>query len=75
MPPTKEECQNFEQIIDKLVKSTNLNYVEAIIHHCETTGLELEVAISLTNKNLKLKMEADAMKCGLLKDKVIELPI
>lgn len=75
MSPSKEECQEFEQKIDKLVKKENLTYLEAIIHYCNTTELELDVAISLINKNLKVKMEAEAMRNGLLKDKVIELPI
>lgn len=75
MPPTKEECQEFAQKIDKLVKKEKLTYLEAIIHYCNTTELELDVAISLINKNLKVKMEAEAMRNGLLKDKVAELPI
>lgn len=61
--------------IEKLVSSTDYNYIEAIVEYCKTTGLEIEVAASLINQNLKSKIENDAIEKNLLKEKVTRLPI
>ena len=66
--PTKDEMGKFAKAIESLVANTDLNYIEAIVEYCKTTGLEIEVAATLVNSNLKSKLTADAMDLNLLKD-------
>ena len=51
--PTKDEMMRFAKEIDKLVSETDYNYIEAITEYCKKTGLEIEVAATLVNANLK----------------------
>jgi hypothetical protein len=73
--PTKDEMGKFAKAIESLVANTDLNYIEAIVEYCKTTGLEIEVAATLVNSNLKSKLTADAMDLNLLKEKGSRLPI
>jgi hypothetical protein len=73
--PTKEEMSKFSRAIDALVANTDYNYIEAIVEHCKATGLEIEVAATLINANLKSKIEMNAMDNNLLKEKGSRLPI
>jgi hypothetical protein len=73
--PTKDEMSKFAKAIDALVANTDYNYIEAIVEYCKQTGLEVEVAASLVNANLKSKLENDAMDNNMLKVKSSRLPI
>ena len=73
--PTKDEMSKFAKAIDALVANTDYNYVEAIVEYCKQTGLEIEVAATLVNQNLKAKLENDAMDNNMLKVKSSRLPI
>jgi hypothetical protein len=73
--PTKDEMAKFARAIDGLVANTDYNYIEAIVEYCKQTGLEIEVAATLVNANLKSKLMADAMDLNLLKEKGSRLPI
>jgi hypothetical protein len=73
--PTKDEMSKFAKAIEALVANTDYNYIEAIVEYCKSTGLEIEVAASLCNSNLKAKLENDAMDNNLLKEKSSRLPI
>ncbi len=73
--PTKDEMLKFAKSIESLVANTDFNYIEAIIEYCKETGLEIEVAASLINSNLKSKIEMDAMNNNMLKVKSSRLPI
>jgi hypothetical protein len=73
--PTKDEMLKFAKSIEGMVANTDYNYIEAIVEHCKETGLEIEVAASLINQNLKAKIENDAMNNNLLKVKGNRLPI
>jgi len=73
--PTKEEMSKFAKAIDLLVANTNYNYVEAIVEYCNQTGLEIEIAATLVNQNLKSKLENDAMDNNMLKVKSSRLPL
>lgn len=73
--PTKEEMSRFAVEIESLVINTDYNYIEAIVEYCKQTGLEIEVAASLINPNLKSKIENDAMNNNLLKEKITKLPL
>ena len=73
--PTKDEMVKFARAIDGLVANTDLNYIEAIVEYCKKTGLEIEVAATLVNSNLKSKLANNAMDLNLLKEKGSRLPI
>jgi len=73
--PTKDEMKSFALSIERLVANTDFNYIEAIVEYCKQTGLEIEVAATLINSNLKSKIENDAMDLNLLKVKGSRLPI
>jgi hypothetical protein len=73
--PTKDEMSKFAKAIESLVANTDYNYIEAIVEYCKETGLEIEVAASLCNLNLKAKLENDAMDNNMLKEKSSRLPI
>jgi hypothetical protein len=72
--PTKDEMYKFQEEIEKLVLETNYNYMEAIIEYCNKTGMEIELASSLVNKDLKAKIEIDAQELNML-PKTRRLPI
>lgn len=73
--PTKDEMAKFAKEIHDLVSRTDYNYIEAIAAYCKDTGLEIEVAATLCNANLKARIESDAMDNNMLKDKGNRLPI
>ncbi len=73
--PTKEEMSKFAKAIDALVANTDYNHIEAIVEYCKQTGLEIEVAATLVNANLKAKLTADAMDNNMLKEKSSRLPL
>jgi len=58
-----------------LVSKTDYNHIEAIVEYCKQTGLEIEVAATLVNANLKSKLEGDAMDNNMLKEKSSRLPL
>ena len=72
---TKDEMAKFAKSIDSLVATTDYNYIEAIVEYCKNTGLEIEMAASLINANLKSKIENDAMDNNMLKEKSSRLPL
>ena len=73
--PTKDEMKKFAFTIDSMVANTKYSYLEAIVEYCKTTGLEIEVASTLINNNLKTKIESQAMENNMLKVKDSKLPI
>ena len=73
--PTKDEMVKFAKAIETMVAEGDYTYIEAIVEYCNETGLEIEVAASLCNSNLKSKLENDAMDNNMLKVKSSRLPI
>ena len=72
--PTKDEMYKFQVAIEDLVTETSFNHLEAIIEYCDRTGMELELASSLVNKDLKAKIQIDAQELNML-PKTARLPI
>ena len=72
---TKDEMKKFAIAIEGLVANTDYTYLEAIVEYCKNTELEIEVAASLINSNLKSKIELQASDLNLLKTKNSKLPI
>jgi len=71
---TKEEQRNFSLIIDKIVEEKKISYIDAIVHHCEKTGFEVELAATLLTPLVKSKISDEAQSLNLIK-KVRKLPI
>ena len=74
--PTKTEINDFSVMIDELAEILNLSRMETIVHHCEQTGMEIELASSLISTALKAKIREEAEELNLLKDRTkSKLPI
>ena len=73
--PNKDEMTKFARSIESMVANTDLNYIEAIVEYCKDTGLEIEVAATLVNSNLKAKLASNAMDLNLFKEKSSRLPL
>ena len=67
--PTKQEQLAFSMEVEQTASIHRITYLEAIVHLCETTGLEVEVAARLISSNLKVRLAADAQDMNLLKTK------
>jgi len=59
--------QKFAQDIEKIVKSSKLNYIDAIVTYCEENSIEIETASKLVSKPLKEKIKNDAIELNFLK--------
>ncbi len=59
--------QKFAQEIENIVKVTNLNYIDAIIHYCEENNIEIDSISKLISKPLKEKIKYDAIELNFLK--------
>ena len=72
--PTKNEISEFSDMIGKLSYTLGSSHMDAIVHHCETTGMEIDVASSLVSPALKAKIREEAEDLNLMK-KSSKLPI
>jgi len=72
---TKDEMLKFAIEIDSIVGIQKSSYIDAIVEYCKITGLEIEVAASLVNPNLRAKIENDAMDKNMMKEKGSRLPL
>lgn len=72
--PTKEEQRKFSEIIEAIVKEKRIEYMEAVIFHCEQIGFEVELAASLLTPPIKFKISEEAQAMNLIK-RVPKLPI
>jgi hypothetical protein len=71
---TKEEQKVFSSIIDDMVKTKRIGYIEAVLLHCEETGFEVELAATLLTTPIKSKINDEAQAGNMIK-KVNKLPI
>ena len=77
MEPTKEleqaieskflTPQKFAMEIEKIVGEDELNYIDAILHYCETNSLEVESITKLISKPLKERLKWDATRLNFMK--------
>jgi hypothetical protein len=72
--PTAGEKDAFSKTIQEIASAQNIDHMEAIIDYCERTGLEVEVAATLTNATLKSMIELEAREKRYL-PKSSKLPI
>jgi len=59
--------QKFAQEIETIVKDSEINYIDAIIHYCEENNIEIETITKLISKPLKEKLKNDAIELNFLK--------
>lgn len=65
--PTREEIKNFSEIIESIVVERNLDYMDAVIAHCEETGFEIELAATLLASPIKAKIGEEAQSMNMMK--------
>lgn len=58
--------QDFAMAIEKLVKTKEMSYVEAIIHYCDANTLDPVDISKLCVGSLKAKLEVEAQRNNLL---------
>ena len=71
---TKEEQRKFSAIIEEVVKTKRIGYMDAVLLHCEETGFEVEIAATLLTTPIKSKISDEAQTANMIK-KVNRLPI
>jgi hypothetical protein len=65
---TKFLCpQKFAQEIEKIVKESKINYIDAIVTYCEENSIEVENISKLISKPLKEKLKHNAIELNFLK--------
>lgn len=72
--PTKNEIAEFSNMIVDQAEQMNTSVMDTIVHHCERTGMEIDVASTLVSSALKSKIREEAQELNLLK-KNSKLPI
>lgn len=73
-----QESINFYVLIQSIVDTTGLSYMDAILQHVERNDLEIETISKLINPTLKFEIEKEAKKLNLLKyvdDKRTDQPL
>ena len=53
--------------IEKIVAEEDLNYIDAIVHYCDTNSLEVESVTKLISKPLKERLKWDAIRLNFMK--------
>lgn len=72
--PSTEEIKNFSSMIESLAQDLGCTRLDAIIYHCENSGLEVEVASTLVSNVLKSKIREESERENLVK-KSSRLPL
>ena len=57
----------FSVEIEKIVKDSNLNYIEAVVQFCEDQKIELDGVNKLISKPLKEKLKYEAQRLNFMK--------
>ena len=57
----------FSVEIEKIVKDSNLNYIEAVVQFCEDKNIEMDGINKLISKPLKEKLKYDAQRLNFMK--------
>ena len=72
--PTKNEIQEFSEMIEVTAREKKMPLMDAIIMHCEQTGLEIEVSATLISPALKSVIREEAQNLNMIK-KNSKLPV
>ena len=57
----------FSVEIEKIVKDSSLNYIEAVVQFCEDKNIEMDGISKLISKPLKEKLKYDAQRLNYMK--------
>jgi len=57
----------FSLEIERIVKESKLNYIEAVVQFCEDKNIELKTVNKLVSKPLKEKLKYDAQRLNFMK--------
>jgi len=58
---------SFSNKVENLVNSKKISYLEAVLHVCETTGIEYELCKKLMSQNIFEHIEVEAKSLNFLK--------
>jgi hypothetical protein len=72
--PTKNEIAEFSDLIAIAAVQWKLTIMDTVVAHCESSGMEVDVASTLLSSALKAKIREEAQELNLLK-KTAKLPI
>ena len=67
--------KKFRTMVEDIVLTKQLSYLDAILHLCETNNIEPEDVKKYISAPIKDKLEADAIKLNFITDNTNELPI
>lgn len=62
----KEEVSVFSETIENLVSTKNISYFDAILLHCDQTGMEPEIAAKLISPTIKARIAKEARELHFL---------
>ena len=65
----------FALIIEDIVKSKQISYIDAILEYCKDNEIDPSNTKSMINKTLKEKIAFEAQNLNMLKEKVAKLPL
>ena len=65
----------FALIIEDIVKSKRISYIDAILDYCKDNEIDPSNTKSMINKTLKEKIAFEAQNLNMLKEKVAKLPL
>ena len=49
--------------------------MDAIVHYCDNSGMEIETAAKLINTKIKQSIASEASDLNMMKEKINKLPI
>lgn len=59
--------QKFSKDIEDIVKTSKINYIDAIVTYCEENNIEIDTIPKLISKPLKEKLKHDATELNFLR--------
>ena len=65
----------FALIIEDIVKTKRISYIDAILEYCKDNEIDPSNTKSMINKTLKEKVAYEAQNLNMLKEKVAKLPL
>ena len=69
----ENKVRNLASEIERIKQNSDLGYIECVVEVCERLGLEVEDMKKALPKNIKEKIEHEALQLNLLKYKVNRL--
>ena len=61
-----QKSSDFSKAVEKIVEETEYNYLEAIMLHAETNGIELESVPKLLTQKLKVELQKESYEMNRL---------